>query len=158
MSIRRHPSLLLLLALPLCCLGAHAQDTASLQQRMSSAEFKAAGLDKLSPEELARLDQWLAAHPVVKTRMVSSSGKPVFYADSAKRQKITAHIAGHFGGWQGVSQLTLDNGQVWKQVGSDKPECMTSDNPVVKIKPTLFGGWLMFVDGCNGDSHVERVH
>lgn len=159
MPIRlRHLGLPLLLALPLCCVSVHAQDANSLQQRMSSAEFKAAGLDKLSPQELANLDTWLAAHPVVKTRMVSSSGKPVFYADSAKRQKINAHMVGHFGGWQGRSEFTLDNGQVWKQVGSDKPECMTSDNPAVKVKPTLFGGWLMFVDGCNGDSHVERVH
>lgn len=158
MSIRRRPSLLLLLALPLYCFGAHAQDTASLQQRMSSAEFKAAGLDKLSPQELQNLDGWLRAHAKVTTRMVSSSGKPVFYADSTRREKINAHIAGHFGGWQGSSQFTLDNGQVWKQVGSDKPECMTSDNPAAKVKPSLFGGWLMYVDGCNGNAHVERVH
>jgi hypothetical protein len=160
MLIRRHPSLLLLLllllALPLCS-GAYAQNTDGLQQRMSSAEFKAAGLDKLSPQELQNLDGWLRTHAKVTTKIVSSSGKPVFYADSTKREKINAHIVGHFGGWQGSSQFTLDNGQVWKQVGSDKPECMTSDHPVAKVKPTLFGGWLMFVEGCNDNSHVERV-
>lgn len=159
MKIRfRTFALAALFVLPLIGLQAHAQQAEGLQQRMSAVDFRAAGLDKLSPQELAHLEAWLAAHPVVKTRMVSSSGKPVFYADNTKRQKIDTHIQGHFGGWQGQSQFTLDNGQVWKQAGSDVPECMSSDHPKVKLKPSLFGSWLMYVDGCNGDAHVERVH
>src|SRR5688572_10963425 len=31
----------------------------SLEERMSHADFKAAGLDKLTPEELAALNEWL---------------------------------------------------------------------------------------------------
>jgi hypothetical protein len=158
MSIRpRHLILSMLLVLPLCGLSVHAQQANGLQQRMSSDEFKAAGLDKLSPQELANLDNWLSAHGKVTTKMVDASGKPVFYADKAKRSKINAHIAGHFDGWHGNDQFVLDNGQAWKQVGSDAPACMTSDNPAVKVKPSLMGNWLMYVDGCNGDVHVERV-
>ncbi|OOG45573.1 hypothetical protein [Rhodanobacter sp. C01] len=147
----------MLLALPLCCLSVHAQQANGLQQRMSSAEFKAAGLDKLSPQELANLDNWLSSHGKVTTKLVDSSGKPVFYADKTTRIKINAHIVGHFGGWHGNDQLTLDNGQVWKQVSSDAPSCMTGNNPAVKVKPSLMNSWLMYVDGCNGDVHVERV-
>ncbi len=146
-----------LLALPLAGAPAHAQQGDGLRQRMSAADFKAAGLDRQTPEELAHLDAWLDAHPVVKTRMVSSSGKPVFYADDAKREKIDTRIKGHFGGWSGQSEFTLDNGQVWKQSSSDAPQCMSAENPKVKLKPSLFGAWLMYVDGCNGDAHVERV-
>lgn len=146
-----------LLVLPLAGWPVHAQQAGGLQQRMGAADFKAAGLDKLSPQELAHLDAWLASHPVVKTRMVSSSGKPVFYAEHAKREKIDTRIKGHFTGWRGQSEFTLNNGQVWKQAGSDAPECMSSDNPKVKLKPSLFDSWLMYVDGCNGDAHVERV-
>lgn len=146
-----------LLALPLAGLPAHAQQAEGLQQRMGAADFHAAGLDKLSPQELASLEAWLAAHPQVKTRVVDDSGKPVFYAGHAKRAKIDTRIKGHFAGWQGQSEFTLDNGQVWKQTGSDAPECMSSDNPKVKLKPSLFDSWLMYVDGCNGDAHVERV-
>ncbi|MGH8157358.1 MAG: hypothetical protein ACREPQ_04520 [Rhodanobacter sp.] len=158
MSIRpRRLILSMLLALPLCGLSAHAQQTDGLQQRMSSAEFQAAGLDKLSPQELANLDNWLSTHRKVTTKMVDASGKPVFYADKTTRSKFSAHITGHFGGWHGSDQFTLDNGQVWKQASSDAPSCMTSDNPMVKLKPSLVGSWLMYVDGCNGDVHVERV-
>jgi hypothetical protein len=167
MKIRtRTLPLALLLALSPLGLSLHAQDntaqntTAPLQQRMSSDEFKAAGLDKLSPQELDNLNAWLNGHSIVKTvvkkETVDSSGKPVF-VDPTKRTRFSAHLVGHFDGWSEGAQLTLDNGQVWKEVGSDAPSCMSADNPVVKLKPSLLGTWLMYVDGCNGDAHVERV-
>jgi hypothetical protein len=158
MSTRpRHLIRSLLLALPLCCLSVHAQQADDLKQRMSSAEFKAAGLDKLSPQELQNLDDWLRKHDKAVTKMVDASGKPVFYTETQKRSKINAHIAGHFDGWHGHSQFMLDNGQTWEQVGTDTPSCMSSDNPAVKVKPSMLGNWLMYVDGCNDSAHVKRV-
>ncbi len=158
MTRTRRSILLILLALPLYGLSVQAQETSGLQQRMTSDEFKAAGLDKLSPQELGNLDNWLRTHAKATTRVVDASGNPVFYTDEHSRHKITAHLAGHFEGWSGHSQFTLDNGQVWKQTDSDSPSCLSADKPAVKIKPSLMGNWLMFVDGCNGDAHVQRVH
>lgn len=159
MSIRARYLLSFLLILPLCGVTALAQQPSTgLQQRMSSTDFKAAGLDKLSPQELQNLDQWLNTHAKVTTKMVDSSGKPVFYGDKSKREKIHAHINGHFGGWSGSNEYTLDNGQIWKQVGSDVVQCMTSDNPLAKVKPSALGNWLMFVSGCNDTVHVKRIH
>jgi hypothetical protein len=158
MPIRpRHLILSMLLALPLCCLSVHAQQANGLQQRMSSDEFKAAGLDKLSPQELANLDNWLSTNGKTTTKLVDASGQPVFYPAKTKRNRIDAHIVGHFDGWHGSNQFTLDNGQAWEQVGADEPACQRSDNPAVKVKPSLMGNWLMYVDGCNGDVHVKRV-
>lgn len=154
----RHLTLSMLLALPLCCLSVHAQQSKGLQQRMSSSEFKAAGLDKLSPQELQNLDNWLNGHAMVTTKVVNSSGKPVFYPNEKRRSKFNAHIVGHFDGWHGRSEFKLDNGQVWKQIGTDKPSCMSADNPAVTVKPSIMGNWLMYVHGCNDSSHVERVH
>ena len=147
-----------LLVASLCTVAAHAQQaSASLQQRMSSDEFRAAGLDKLSPQELHNLDEWLRTHAKTTTKMVSPSGKPVFYANDDKREKINARIKGHFQGWSGHDEYVLDNGQAWKQVGSDEVSCMTSDSPKTKVKPSLMCNWLMYVSGCNGSVHVERV-
>ena len=143
--------------LALCCVSVQAQQASTLQQRMSSSEFKAAGLDKLSPQELQSLDGWLAAHGKTITKIVDAGGKPVFYPDEHKRARINTHITGHFDGWHGGSQFTLDNGQVWKQIGADAPSCMSADHPAVKIKPSLMGNWLMYVDGCNDTVHVQRV-
>jgi hypothetical protein len=146
----------LLLALPCCAVYAQ-QTSGDLQQRMSPSEFKAAGLDKLSPQELQNLDTWLRTHAKTTTKMVSASGKPVFYASDAKREKIETRIKGHFDGWSGNNEYTLDNGQVWRQIGSDNVSCMTADNPSTKVKPSMMGNWLMYVSGCNGSVHVERV-
>ena len=158
MPIRPRHLLPLLLILPLCGMTALAQPpSAGLQQRMTSAEFKAAGLDKLSSQELQNLDTWLRTHAKTATKVVDSSGKPVFYTDNNKRQKIFAHIKGHFSGWGGNNEYTLDNGQVWKQVGSDTVSCMTADNPSAKVKPSFMGDWLMYVTGCNDSVHVKRV-
>ncbi len=146
----------LALAVPLL---AYAQQTAPLQQRMSAAEFKAAGLDKLSPQELQNLEAWLGTHVKAgATRVVDTSGAPVFYPSSEKRSAIATHIKGSFAGWTGHNHITLDNGQEWKQIGSDQPMCGTANNPKVTIKPSLFGNWLAYVDGCNDMVHVRRVH
>ncbi|MEO7050905.1 MAG: hypothetical protein ABI128_04495 [Rhodanobacter sp.] len=158
MSIRPRHLLPFLLVLPLCGLTALAQQPPTgLQQRMSSSEFKAAGLDKLSPQELQNLDSWLGTHRKTSAKMVDSSGDPVFYASKSKRQKIFAHVKGHFNGWSGHDEYTLDNGQAWKQVGSDTVSCSTADNPSAKVKPSLMGDWLMYVSGCNGSVHVKRI-
>ena len=156
MPIRpRHAMLPLLLAL--CCLSVHAQQADGLQQRMSGKEFKAAGLDRLTPQELSHLDRWLQSHGKATTHVVDASGKPVFYPGQKKRQTIEAHLVGHFDGWHGYNEMTLDNGQVWKQVGSDAPSCMTADNPKVQVKPSFMGNWLMYVSGCNDTAHVQRI-
>lgn len=142
--------LTLLLALP-----AFAQQFSSLEERMPSGDFKAAGLDKLSPEELKYLDNWLDTHQQVK--MVGSNGKPVFYADNADREKFETHLVGSFSGWGGNTEFTLNNGQVWRQAESGSYSCPTITNPTVTIKPMILGSWLMYVQGCNDSVRVERV-
>ncbi|HEX7130162.1 MAG TPA: hypothetical protein VF217_08880 [Rhodanobacteraceae bacterium] len=145
------PSVLcLLLAVP-----ALAQQFSSLEERMPAADFKAAGLDKLSPEQLKYLDTWLQNHQQVK--MVNSSGRPVFYADDADRGKFETHMIGNFSGWNGNSEFTLSNGEVWKQAESGAYSCPTVANPTVTIKPMMLGSWLMYVQGCNESVRVERV-
>ena len=145
------PTVLLLL---LSALPAFAQQFSSLEERMSAADFKAAGLDKLSPEELRNLDNWLQTHQ--PTRMVNSSGKPVFYADT-DRKEFETHLVGTFSGWSGGTQFTLNNGEVWRQAESGAYSCPTIANPKVTIKPMILGSWLMYVQGCNDSVRVERV-
>jgi hypothetical protein len=94
----------------------------------------------------------------VVTKVVTETGKPVFYPEQGKRTKIFAHVAGHFDGWGNGKVIKLDNGQAWKQVGDESPSCMTGDKPMAKVKPSMMGSWLMFVDGCNDTVHVERVN
>ncbi|MFI4969755.1 MAG: hypothetical protein ACHP7D_06085, partial [Lysobacterales bacterium] len=120
--------------------GAQTQSP-TLEERMSQAEFRAAGLDKLSPQELQQLNAWLDAHGGSKTEYVNSSGSAVFYPNESARDTIEGHIEGAFIGWRGKTVFTLDNGQEWQQAESGVYDAGKFANPGVKIKPMLLGSW-----------------
>lgn len=129
----------------------------TLEERMSQKDFDASGLNRLSPAELAHLNAWLGARPVV----MGSSGKvrsePQFYPEDNARQPITARINGTFQGWRGKTRVTLDNGQVWQQDQSGSVGDVQMTDPEVRIKPMMLGSWLMNVDGCSCSVRVKRV-
>lgn len=157
MRLARSLLLLMSVALAVPVVAFAADQYVPLQQRMSPEEFKAAGLDKLSPDELNNLDNWLSGHGKVVTKVVDQSGKPVFYPSSEKAGPVQAHVQGHFTGFNGQSQFTLDNGQVWQQADGTKVSCLSSDNPKVAIRRSLMGNWMMAVDGCSDNATVKRV-
>jgi hypothetical protein len=157
MRLARLLPLFVTAALIVPVLALAADQYVPLQQRMSPAEFKAAGLDKLSADELKNLDDWLSGHGKVVTKVVDSSGKPVFYPESGKRTAVTARLKGSFNGFGENMQFTLDNGQVWKQAGSGSYVCPHAENPNVTIKPMMMGNWLMYVEGCGESISVKRV-
>jgi len=137
--------------------GAHAQTTApTLEERMSQAEFHAAGLDKLSPEELATLNTWISAHGG-SVRYVGTGGNPAFDTDVGERSEIDSAIVGTFTGWRGHTTFTLENGQQWAQSESGSTNVGAFDNPKVRIKPMMMGSWLMVVEGCGCSVRVRRV-
>jgi hypothetical protein len=136
--------------------GAQAQPS-TLEERMSQTEQRAAGLDRLSPEQLKYLNDWLRTHGAGAGPVVTPNGQPVFYPDAGSRDTVESHIVGTFTGWHGKSTFTLDNGQEWKQAESGSYDAGKFDNPVVRIKPMLLGSWLMYVEGCGCSVRVSRV-
>lgn len=150
-------SSLVLACLLALCASANAQTTApTLEERMSQAEFHAAGLDKLSPEELAQLNAWLSAHGGA-VRYVTSGGATVFDTDQGERTTIESSIEGPFFGWNGQTVFTLANGQQWAQAESSHYDAGKYENPKVRIKPMMLGSWLLVVDGCGCSVRVRRV-
>lgn len=151
--------LALILILPLSA-GALAQSQApSFEERMSQADFKAAGLEKLTPEELKFLNEWIQAKGVTQAGapMVKSDGSKVFYSGDSDRQLIESKIVGDFNGWSGNTRVTLENGQVWQQAESGAKGRYRINSPDVRIKPMSMGSWLMYVDGCTCDMRVKRI-
>ena len=158
MPIRPRCLLSLLLILPLCGVTALAQQPSSgLQQRMSSSEFKAAGLDKLSPQELQNLDNWLSTHAKVTTKVVDSSGKPVFYAGDKTHSTINSTITGQFNGWSKGQSVTLANNQQWEVTDPEPRSCQPSENTAVKISHSFMNFWMMYVPSCYASVHVKRI-
>jgi hypothetical protein len=135
----------------------YAAGFSSLEERMSQSEFRAAGLDKLSPSELNALNEWLRTHNAATTTLVTPSGQPVFYASDADREVVQDRIDGSFSGWRGHSVFRLENGQEWTQAESGSSACGKAEHPKVKIKPMLLGSWLMYVESCSESVRVTRT-
>jgi hypothetical protein len=145
-------------ALALLLMGAaSAAEFSTLEERMSQAQFHAAGLDKLSPEELKTLNDWLRGHETVTTKVVTQSGQPLFYPKASEREVVESRIDGTFSGWLGHSVFRLENGQEWTQAESGTFSNGKYDHPKVKVKPMLMGNWLMYVEPCGCSLRVERT-
>lgn len=146
----------------------HAQQFSSLQERMSATEFKKAGLDKLSPEELRALNDWLRSHVGIVGSGPASTAAPMVIgpADqfgyrepvSQPREQVESTLPGRFSGWDSHTQFNLANGQVWQVSESSSWGCQTMQDPKVTIKPMILGSWLMYIQGCSNSVRVERVH
>lgn len=135
-----------------------------LQQEMTPEEFKAAGLDKLSAEELARLNAWLDRKIDTETSKAAARAEEKVKADAhgffnfGSTEPIVAHIAGEFRGFARGREYTLDNGQVWKQIEEASLVGVRKTNPAVKITPSLVGNaWYLAIEGYNTRAKVQRV-
>lgn len=152
-------SLLLLLApAPLV----FAQD-ARIEQQMTPEQFKAAGLDQLTSEQLASLNDWLNRTIDRETTKAAEIAKKEVEDDTrgffsfGSNEPVSARIAGEFKGYRKGRRYTLDNGQVWEQTDDARLPGVTLDNPEVSIAPGMFNVWYMKVDRYNTRAKVQRV-
>ncbi len=146
-----------------------AQSAANdLKQQMTAAEFKAAGLDKLSPAELAALDAWLQRKVGVETAAAVEQAreegrkevveKNRGFFDFGSNEPITSSIVGEFRGFGGKGKsFTLENGQVWEQTEAASLAGARKTDPKVSIRPGMLGVWYMKIDGYNTQAKVRRV-
>ncbi|HEX6834501.1 MAG TPA: hypothetical protein VF132_13270 [Rudaea sp.] len=137
--------------------AANAAEFSSLEERMSQSEFHAAGLDRLTPEELKSLNDWLRVHGGTATKYMTPEGTPIFYPKDSERQAVESHIDGSISGWAGRTVFRLENGQEWTQAESGSVDCGRLDHPKVRVKPMLLGSWLMYIDGCSMGVRVTRT-
>jgi hypothetical protein len=172
-------TLLLLASAPVC-----GQQVVQLQQQMGATEFKASGLEKLSPSELHHLQQWLAEHSGTLTATVPASeaksatavsdsqaatsrrgwfshksGSAETKAETKARNTVVSKIAGNFNGWDPGSILTLQNGQKWRVTDDSSLTVReTMASPEVTVKPGFLGSWTLKVRGYNTNAKVQPAN
>ncbi|HFF3784361.1 hypothetical protein [Stenotrophomonas maltophilia] len=141
-----------------------------LQQQMSPTEFKAAGLDKLSAQELATLNRWLQgkveaattqAVAAVREEAREQGRQEVIvknrgFFDFGSSEPITGVLQGEFRGFGKGRIYVLDNGQEWEQTDSTSVVGVRKQSPEVSIKPGVMGVWYMKVEGVNSQPKVRR--
>jgi hypothetical protein len=162
LSIRTPLTLALIAALALAPLSALAEKP--IEQDMTPAEFKAAGLDKLSPEELARLNAWLGRKIETATTTAAKEAKKKVEDDNrgffnfGSTEPVVSKIAGEFKGFGKGRIYVLENGQHWRQTDGASLAGVKMNSPEVRINPSIVGNaWYLAVKGYNTRAKVERV-
>ena len=149
-----------------------AEGFSTLEERMSSKEFQATGLGKLTSQELAALNEWLRDHSVATLENVTagSSGRTNNIAggdmrgfknqpeDDSRGKVISGHIAGTFDGWAGKGTLfTLTNGMIWQQDEKDSFYIEPVEDPAIIIEKSMMGKWHLSMVGQKSKVKVVRI-
>lgn len=147
-----------------------AEGFSSLEEQMTGKEFTAAGLDKLSQQELDALNAWIRSRSLATldapvAGAAAAAANPAAGGDqrgfelqnSEERTTITSNIVGRFNGWDGQTVFRLENGMIWVQDDKDKFYIKEIQNPAVSIEPGMFASWRLKVEGYNSDCRVKRI-
>lgn len=155
---------LVMLGLLLLAPLAVAQDGTRIEQQMSHEQFKAAGLDRLAPEQLANLNAWLNRTLETETDKAAQQAEDRVAHQSrglmggGSREPVVARLQGGFDGFGRGRSYTLDNGQVWRQTDSTTLVGAVLQDPQVRVTPSLVGSnWFLQVEGFNTRAKVERI-
>jgi hypothetical protein len=133
-----------------------AQQFSTLEERMTYAEFQAAGLEKLTPEELAALNSWLAGKSsIAATPSVDTRG---FDSRTNEDGAVVSSVKGPFNGWKGKGdRIMLTNGQIWEITDSSSRLSVSLQDPTVIVEPGILNSWYLKVDGYNTRARVKRI-
>ena len=120
-----------------CLPVAFAQDeSAGIERAMTPEEFKAAGLEKLSPQELAKLNAWLRGD------REKAMKKAAERQARTKMQLIVSRIDGVYNGAVYGDIIRLEDGTAWKLANKGDHYGGHADHPAVAIFKSIFG-WKM---------------
>lgn len=163
-----------LIALLLFAVSASAQTFPGLKSVLSEAEWKRAGLDKLTPDQIGVIDAALirqqagvtkqlqgevaaartaatATTPLLNPGMMQRFGLPLF--DEGDWRTMPP-LRAKFLKWEGGNRFKLDNGQVWEGSEPINVELAGKD---IEIQARPRGQFALVVDGVNTTLRVMRL-
>lgn len=153
----------MLLSLPLPA----QQGFSTIEERMTGKEFTAAGLDKLTPQQLESLNDWLRSHSVATLENSDSSfagqtsGDARGFENQSVRdisdEDIVSVIKGEFSGWSGDTIFELENGMVWEQDQAGTFYMPAQTGAVAIIDKGAFSTWRLGIKGYNKTIRVRRI-
>lgn len=162
----------------LCCLPAWAlaqTTTPTLKSILSAAEWKRAGLDRLSPDEIGVIDAALIRHHLGTTTQLRTELETVRQEAAAvttvKRERSLLErfglpilsdvdwkdlppLKGKVVAWETANRFKLDNGQLWEGLEPIPYELVGKD---VEIRARPAGRFQLTVEGRNTTLRVIRL-
>lgn len=159
--MRSRLSLMLAASLFSTAIPAIAQDGyVNIEQRLSAEQLRATGLDGLSAEQLALLNELLQQD---RQSAVQAYQKDAHTRDSGgwfggnDAEPLTSTVAGEFRGWSSGTVLRLANGQRWQVVDGNFYLGKPLADPKITISPGKISGWYLRVEGQNPSAKVKRI-
>ena len=137
--------------------AAREEPPGSIQQMMTPEEFSAAGLNKLSPDELQKLDAWLQGYRQVTEQTAEKKATAKASAEShAKMDLLVSRVDGTFQGLTGRTIIRLEDGTAWKQANADdRYRAKVTDHPAAAVIHGVFG-YKMRIEGTQ-EFYVDPV-
>ena len=134
-----------------------------VEETMRPEEFKAAGLDKLSEDELQHLDAWLKGYRQSTQKKAAEKAQAqaqeeikqatVKATEEAKKTAMTridtavSRVDGTIEALKGHTMIRLEDGTTWKQANADdRFHAMNQDHPPASVIRTSFG-YKMRIEG-----------
>src|SRR3954462_6992190 len=135
--------------------AAQPEMSGGIKEIMSAEEFKAAGLNKLSADELQKLDAWLQGYRQVTEQ--TAEKKATARASRTKMDLIVSRVVGSFQGLTGRTIIRLEDGTVWKQANAeDRYRSKVTDHPAAAVMHGVFG-YKMRLEGGTQEFYVDPV-
>lgn len=163
----------LLLALAALSLGVAAQAYVAIEKRLTTAQLHETGLDTLTPEQLARLNELLRddaaqaqTRTIAETRALIASQPPTERTGEQRGamsylgmdvERITTRLKGSISGWEPGTEFHLENGQVWKVLKGQMKLRKPMDSPEIVLVPGIAGRWFLQVDEDLPKARVYRI-
>jgi hypothetical protein len=133
----------------------------AIEQRLSPQQLHETGLDTLSAEQLARLNQLLRgeAEIAAATAPVERKGEDrgAMSYIGMDVQRFSARVQGPVSGWEPGTEFHLANGQVWKVLKGSMTLPKTLESPEVVLVPGVMGRWFLQVDEDLPKARVYRA-
>ncbi len=133
-------------------------DFPGVEKAMSTKAFEAAGLTKLTPEERARLNEFIRSYTQSTNQEAAKLAVEGAVKDNkiaSQPQVIESRIVGPFKGYNGHTRFQLENGQVWAQSQSSTASFPPTDSPPVVIVKAGYGHRMYILGG--GNIRVARM-
>lgn len=151
----------LLLALSLASFAVMADQTyVNVEQRLTAEQLHATGLDTLTPEQLALLNQLLheqSAQAAANEKSAKDDESPRTSFLGLDDQPIKSRLKGEVSGWEPGTVFELENGQKWKVLKGYMKLRKPLQSPEILVIPGFAGRWFLQVDEDLPKSRVYRI-
>ena len=143
----------LALTMMLATLPALSADDPNIRELMTTQEFAASGLSRLSNDEMDAINRWLARYTAQDAAEMLNISPAVSEIESAG---IKSKIDGEFSGWNGPTRFPLKNGQIW-ETRSTRRYNYSAVDPEVEITRNFLGIYRMRLVDTGKAINVRRI-